>query len=77
MILTCEWGAKKRHDSIAHHLVDGALITVDGFHHPLENGVQEPTGVLRIKVGDAVGGSFYICKKYRDLLSLTLQGSPG
>jgi hypothetical protein len=33
MILVGEERAERGHDAIAHDLVDGALVAVDGFHH--------------------------------------------
>src|ERR687897_370703 len=34
---------EQRHDAVAHDLIDGSLITVDGFHHVLEDGIKELT----------------------------------
>jgi hypothetical protein len=71
MILVCERCSEERLDSIAHHLIDRAPIPVNSFHHPLKDGVEKPTGLLRITVGDVFRGSLYVCGKYSDLFSLT------
>jgi hypothetical protein len=36
VILVGQRCAEQRHDPIAHHLVDGAFIAVDGLHHSRE-----------------------------------------
>ena len=36
MVLVGEGGAEEGHDPIAHHLVHGALVAVDGVHHQRE-----------------------------------------
>ena len=51
MVLQCKWCPKQRHDSITHHLVDHALVAVNGFHHPLEHGIEQPPRVFRVPVG--------------------------
>jgi hypothetical protein len=35
VILVGEGGAEQRHNPVAHDLVDGALVAVNGLHHPL------------------------------------------
>jgi hypothetical protein len=44
--------AEERHDAIAHDLVDGALVAMDGLHHPLEHGVEKLARLLRVTVGE-------------------------
>ena len=41
VVLVGERRAEEGHDAVAHHLVHGALVAVDGLHHPLEHGVEE------------------------------------
>ena len=36
VILVGEGSAEERHDAVPHHLVDGALVAMDGVHHALE-----------------------------------------
>ena len=55
VILVGERRAEQRLDAVAHHLVDRALVTVDGFHHPLQDGIENPTRFLRITIGDLLG----------------------
>jgi hypothetical protein len=40
VILVGERSAEERHDAVAHHLVDRALVAVDGLHHVLDDGVE-------------------------------------
>ena len=51
VILVGERRAEERHDAVAHHLVHGALVAVDGLHHAFEDGVQEFPGFLGVPVG--------------------------
>src|SRR5690349_18782994 len=57
VILIRDWRPKQRLDSVAHYLVDRALVASDGFHHPFENGVKQRAGLLGIKLGDILGRS--------------------
>jgi hypothetical protein len=41
VILVREGSTEQGHDAIAHHLIDGALVVVDGTHHALENGIED------------------------------------
>jgi hypothetical protein len=51
MVLVGDWRAEQRHDPVAHHLVQGALVAVDGFHHPLKDGIEELARLLGVPVG--------------------------
>jgi hypothetical protein len=66
---------EQRHDSIAHDLVDGALVAVDGLHHVLEHGVQELPHVLGVPVGQELHGPLQVGEEHGDLLALALQGA--
>jgi hypothetical protein len=50
MVLVGERRAEQRHDPVAHHLVDGAFVTVDGFHHPFEDWIENLSRLLGIAV---------------------------
>jgi hypothetical protein len=50
VVLVGERRPKEGHDAVAHHLVDGALVAVDGLHHPFDHGVEELPDLLRITV---------------------------
>ena len=51
MVLVGDRRAEEGHDAVAHHLIDGALVVVDGFDHPLEHGVEELPGILGVAIG--------------------------
>src|SRR6478735_5961994 len=55
MILIRDRCPEQRLDSVAHHLVDRALVASDSVHHPFENGVKQRAGILRIKLSDILG----------------------
>ena len=74
MILVSHGSAEQSHDPVAHHLVDGALVVVDGFHHALEDGVEEPPRFLGITVGEQLHRALQVREEHRDLLALTFQG---
>jgi hypothetical protein len=42
--------SEERHDPVAHHLIDGALVPVDGLHHLLENAIEELARLLGVAV---------------------------
>jgi hypothetical protein len=46
VILVGERRAEQRHDPVAHHLVDGALVAVHGLHHALEHGIEDLARLL-------------------------------
>ena len=52
MVFLGEGRPEERHDPIPHYLVHRSLVVADGFHHALEDGVEELAGVLRISVGE-------------------------
>jgi hypothetical protein len=33
--------AEQRHDPVAHHLIDRALVPMDRLHHPLKDGIED------------------------------------
>ena len=52
VILVGHGSAEERHDPVAHHLVHGALVAVDGLHHAFENWVEQLTRLLGVAVGE-------------------------
>ena len=52
MLLQSEGSPEEGHDSVAHGLVDGPLVTVDGLHHALEDRVEHGARFLGIMAGD-------------------------
>jgi len=51
VVLVREGRAEQRHDAVAHHLIDGALVAVDRLHHAVEHWIEELPGFLRVTVG--------------------------
>jgi hypothetical protein len=39
MVLVGDGRPEQRHDPVAHDLVDGTLVAMNGLHHPLEHRV--------------------------------------
>ena len=66
--------AEQRHDAVAHHLVDGALVAMDGLHHPLEDGIEELARLLGIAVGEQLHRALEVGEEDGDLLALALEG---
>ena len=52
VVLMGQRRTEQRHDAVAHHLVHGALVAVDSFHHAFEHRVEELPGLLRVAVGE-------------------------
>jgi hypothetical protein len=71
MVLLGERRAEERHDAVAHDLVDGALVAVDGLHHVFENGIEEPASLLWVAVGEKLHRALQVSKEDCDLLALT------
>ena len=77
VVLVGQGGAEKRHDAVAHDLVDGALVAVHRFHQALEDRVQELPGVLRVAVGEQLERAFHVGEEHRHLLALPLERVAG
>jgi hypothetical protein len=67
---------EQRHDAVAHHLVDRALVAMDGLHHPLEDRIEELARVLGVSLGEQLHGALEIGEEHRDLLALALERRP-
>jgi hypothetical protein len=65
--------AEQRHDAVAHHLVDRALVVMHRLDHPLEHAVEQPARVFGIAVGEELHRSLEIREQHRDVLALALQ----
>src|SRR4029450_5697354 len=74
VVLMSDRGAKQRHNAIAHDLVHGALIAVHGFHHALQDRIEELPGLLRVTVGQQLHGTLQVCEEHGNLLALAFQG---
>ena len=75
VVLVPDRRAEERHDPVAHHLVDGALVVMDGFHHPLEDGIQELPRILGVTVGEQLHRALEVGEEDGHLLALALEGS--
>jgi hypothetical protein len=74
VIFMGERGAEERHDAVAHHLVHGALVAVDSFHHELEDRIQQLARFLWVSVGKQLHRAFYVGEQHGDLLPFALEG---
>ena len=74
VVLVRERGAEQRHDPVAHDLVDGALVAVDGLHHPLEDGIEQLPGFLGVAVGQELHRALEVGEQHGDLLALAFEG---
>ena len=77
VILVGERRAEEGHDPVAHHLVHGALVAVDGLHHAFEHGVEELARLLGIAVGEQLHRALEVGEEHGDLLALALQRGLG
>src|SRR5262249_32943385 len=50
---------------------------MDRLHHPLEDRIEDPAGLLGVAVGEELHRTLKICKEDGHLLALTLQSGLG
>jgi hypothetical protein len=62
------------HDPIAHHLVDSALVVMNGFHHAFEHRVENLAGLLGVPVGQELHRTLEVGEEHGDLLALAFEG---
>jgi hypothetical protein len=74
VVLVGDGGAEQRHDAVAHDLVHGPLVAVDGLDHAFEDGVQELPRLLGVTVGEQFHGALEIGEEDRYLLAFALEG---
>jgi hypothetical protein len=77
MILVGQGRSEEGHDPVAHHLVNGALVVMDGFHHSLEHWIEDLSRFLGIAVGKKLHRSLEVGEENGHLLTLALEGCPG
>jgi hypothetical protein len=70
MIFVSKRSAEQRHDPIAHDLVDGAFVSMDRFHHPFEDRVEEIPCLLGITISEQLHRALEVSEKHGDLLAL-------
>jgi hypothetical protein len=73
VVLVGERRPEERHDPVAHHLVDGALVAVDGLHHPLQYRVEQLPSFLGIPVGEELHRALQVSEEHGHLLALAFQ----
>ena len=69
--------SEQRHNAVAHYLIDGALVVMDGVHHQREDWIDELARVLGIAVGEQLHGALEVGEENGDLFALTFEGSLG
>jgi len=74
VILVGQRRPEQGHDSVAHHLVDGALVVVDRFHHQLEHGVEELARLLRVPISQQFHRPLEVGEEHGHLLALAFEG---
>ena len=65
---------EERHDPIAHHLVDRALVVVNALHHPFEDRIQDLPGLLGVTVGEQLHGALQVGEEDGDLFPFAFEG---
>ncbi len=77
MVLVGEGRPEQRHDAVAHDLVDGALVAVHRFHHPLEHRIEELARLFGVAVGEQLHGALEVGEEDGDLLALAFESGAG
>src|SRR5262249_42810294 len=77
VIFMRDWRPEERHDAIAHHLVYGPFVVVDGLNHQFENGIKSLSRVFGVPVGQELHRAFEVGKQDRDLLTFTFERAFG
>src|SRR5262245_59922269 len=75
VVLVGEGGTEQRHDLIAHDLVHGALVAVDGLHHSLQDGIEDRARLLWIAIGEQFHRALEVGEEHGDLLALAFEGA--
>ena len=73
VVLVGERRAEERHDAVAHHQADGALVVMDGLHHVFEDRVEEFARLLGITFGQQLHRALEVGEKHRHLLALAFE----
>jgi hypothetical protein len=77
MVLVGDGRPEQSHDAVAHHLVDGPFVAMDGLHHPLEDRIEELACLLGIAIGQELHRALEVCKQDGHLLALPFQRASG
>jgi hypothetical protein len=73
MVRTGQGGAEERHDAVTHHLVDGASVVMDGFHHPLEHAVEDRPRLFEVAAGQQLQRAAQIGEEHGEECPFALQ----
>jgi hypothetical protein len=73
VLLVRDRRAEERHDAVAHHLVDGALVVVYGLDHALQHRVEQAPRVLGIAIGQELHRALEVREQDRHVLAFALQ----
>jgi hypothetical protein len=77
VVLVGERRPEERHDAVAHHLVDRALVAVHRLHHQLAHVVDDRPDLLGIAVADRLDHAVDVGEEHGHLLALALQRLAG
>ena len=73
VVLVGDRRAEQGHDAVAHDLVDGALVAVDGLHHPLEDRIEQLARLFGVTVGQQFHRALEVGEENGHLLPLALE----
>src|SRR6266850_4510082 len=76
VVLERERRAEQRHDPVPHHLIDRALVAVDGLHHAFEDGIEQLARLLGVTVGEQFHRTLEIREEDGHLLALAFHRDP-
>jgi hypothetical protein len=77
MVLVGERRAEEGHDAIAHRLADRSLVVMNGFHHELEDRIEELARLLGVEGSDQLHRGLEVGEQNGDLFALALERVPG
>ena len=77
MILMRARGSEERHDAVASHLVDHAVVAIDGTPHRVDRGLQAAQCILGIGTIDETRRIADVGKDQGQALALTTTGAEG
>jgi hypothetical protein len=72
VVLEGERRPEERHDAVAKYLIDDAFVGVDGFHHQLDDGIEQASGVFGIAVHQELHRALDVGEQHGNLLALAL-----
>ena len=62
---------------VAHHLVHGPFVPMDGLHHAFEHGIEDLSPLLGVAVGQQLHRPLEVGERHRDLPAFAFEGAPG